>query len=138
MEQMQLILTIGFCLIGVGFSGVYIWLNTFSGYKDLKERSSSLLKWNTTCMILPVVVDFVSCLLTDPREFNTMFDTVAKHYSFIAIVWVIVAFMCAATLIIVVLSKKKYAFVKGDAIAVLFRRSLIFSLFMFLLSWLFR
>lgn len=128
--------TLVLLLSTIVFSGVYIWLNTFSAFTDLAYRNSSIMMIVKTAVILSIVFPLAGCLLAPRGTIYTIVDRASLLYAIITICWLAVVLFITVTLVIALIRKPSFKVNYATAVKKIYSVSLWTIGISGILSWL--
>lgn len=137
MSIVLFILTIIFCMAGVAFSFVYIWLNTFSSVTDLSSRNADILKMSVTSMVLSPIFALLACLLANSGGVDKAIARTSVLYFIIAISWLAVILGCGISMLVTYSSKHRFKEGLLKSIKKIFSIAIIGFIIGAILAWLF-
>lgn len=137
MSILLFISTIILNVAAIAFAGIYIWLNAFSGFRDLGPRNASVLNTTKISMALSMVSALLSCLFTKTSAVQKAIDRATHLYTIIAVSWLVVLLACGVALAYLLVSKKTFSSEKTKSVKKIFVIALCGAVIAVVLSWLF-
>ena len=135
MSVLLYILTIILCFTGVGYSLVYLWLNSFSSQEDDKDRNAYLIGSIKGTMILSMIFILVTGMITKGKTVPDVVDGVSSFYTLEAIVLLSLTLVGTLTLMFLYLLKRFYTIDRVRAVRRFIRIAVVLSVITILLSW---